>query len=90
MKTKVDVITPKIIDAILKSIIAAGNNLGILKLNKERKTSNTESSLIILLAMIIILTGLLTAIISQSIIAEGIIGIGILTSGYGFMKLSNK
>jgi hypothetical protein len=40
--------------------------------------------------MIIILTGFYLSIISETFTNEIIIGIGILTGGYGFMKLSNK
>jgi hypothetical protein len=90
MITKIDGGAPKIIDVIIKSINSTRRNLSSMKLIKESKTSNIESSIIVLLAMITILIGLFLALLSQSVIAEGIIGIGILISGYGFMKLSNK
>jgi hypothetical protein len=52
--------------------------------------SKTSHNLLMLFAMIIILTGFYQSIISETFTNEIIIGIGILTSGYGFMKLSNK
>lgn len=52
--------------------------------------SKTSHNLLMLFAMIIILTGFYLSIISETFTNEIIIGIGILTSGYGFMKLSNK
>jgi hypothetical protein len=65
--------------------------------DKENKTltksiiySKTSHNLLMLFAMIIILTGFYLSIISETFTNEIIIGLGILTSGYGFMKLSNK
>ncbi len=72
-------------------------NLDNLKLDKDNKTltkniiySKTSYNLLMLFSMIIILTGFYQSTISETFINEIIIGLGILTSGYGFMKLSNK
>lgn len=72
-------------------------NLDNLKLDKDNKTltksiiySKTSHNLLMLFSMIIILTGFYQSTISETFTNEIIIGIGILTSGYGFMKLSNK
>ncbi|WP_298121241.1 hypothetical protein [Flavobacterium sp.] len=73
------------------------SNLDNLKLDKDNKTitknliySKTSHNLLMLFSMIIILTGLYQATISETFTNDIIIGIGIITSGYGFMKLSNK
>jgi hypothetical protein len=65
--------------------------------DKDNKTltksiiySKTSHNLLMLFSMIIILTGFYLSIISETFTNEIIIGIGILTGGYGFMKLSNK
>lgn len=72
-------------------------NLDNLKLDKDNKTltksiiySKTSHNLLMLFSMIIILTGFYQSTISETFINEIIIGLGVLTSGYGFMKLSNK
>ncbi len=59
-------------------------------LTKSIIYSKTSHNLLMLFAMIIILTGFYLSIISETFTNEIIIGLGILTSGYGFMKLSNK
>ncbi|WP_298141393.1 hypothetical protein [Flavobacterium sp.] len=73
------------------------SNLDNLKLDKDNKTitknliySKTSHNLLMLFSMIILLIGLYQATISETFTNDIIIGIGIITSGYGFMKLSNK
>jgi hypothetical protein len=65
--------------------------------DKDNKTlrrkimySKTSYNLLMLFSMIIILIGFLITTIDKTVIGDAIIGSGILISGYGFMKLTNK
>lgn len=57
---------------------------------KNTFNSKTSQNIMLLFCLVIMLSGLCLTVINNAVISNGILGIGILLTGYNFMKLINQ